>query len=254
MFETHAHYDDPVYDADRRELMAQIERGGVTAVINVSSDIGTAAHAVGLSRTYGFVRAAAGFHPHCAHKITEADFDAVSALAGLSEVVAIGECGLDYHFENTDKKAQIFWFNRQLDLAAETRKPVIIHSRDAENETYEILKSRRNKLSGGVLHCFSSDAQAASNYIKMGFFIGVGGIVTFKNAERLAQAVRAIPIEHILLETDCPYLSPEPRRGERNSSLNLRFIAEKIAQIKDMSFDSVVQTTSENARKLFCLP
>ena len=167
------------------------------------------------------------------------------------KVVAIGEIGLDYYWEEPAHEIQKLWFSRQLDLAKAIRKPIIIHSRDAAKDTYDIMSAHGAKEIGGVIHCFSYSAEMALEYVKMGFYIGVGGVVTFKNGRKLKEVVEAVPIEWILLETDSPYLAPEPNRGMRNSSLNLPYIAERIAEIKGMTYDEVISVTTENAKRMY---
>ena len=174
-------------------------------------------------------------------------------LIGYEKVVAVGEIGLDYYWDEPDRKIQKKWFERQLDLAIEINKPVIIHSRDAAKDTYDILVKKNAAQTGGVIHCYSYSADMAIEYIKMGFYIGVGGVVTFKNGKKLKETVEAIPLEKIVLETDCPYLAPEPNRGKRNSSLNLSYIAREIANIKNLEYEEVIEATSNNAKRLYKL-
>lgn len=163
----------------------------------------------------------------------------------------MGEIGLDYYWDEPSHEIQKLWFARQLDLARDIKKPVIIHSRDAAKDTYDIMDAHNAGETGGVVHCFSYSAEMALEYVKMGFYIGIGGVVTFKNGKKLKEVVEAVPIERILLETDSPYLSPEPNRGKRNSSLNIPYIAQKIAEIKRVSYDEAVAVTEKNAKQMY---
>ncbi|MDR3091497.1 MAG: TatD family hydrolase [Clostridiales bacterium] len=254
--DTHAHYDDLADYPDREEVLRRLEAEGVSAVINAGSTPRSVREGLALARAHGFIWAAAGLHPNCAEEITEAEFAEMAALARSAilkkeKLVAIGETGLDYHYsKNTEIQAR--WFRRHLALARELELPVIIHSREAGEDTMNILKEE-TLPAGGVIHCFSGDLAQAREYIAMGFHIGVGGVVTFKKAEALKKVAAEIPIESLLLETDCPYLSPEPRRGERNDSANLKYIAAKIAELRGVSADELLEKTNASARKLFRL-
>ena len=172
-------------------------------------------------------------------------------MAGHEKCVAIGEIGLDYYWPQPDREIQKLWFQRQLDLARELTKPVVIHSRDAANDTIAIMKEKHAEEIGGVVHCFSYTKEAAEIFVKMGFYIGVGGVVTFKNAKKIKEAVERIPLDRIVLETDCPYLSPVPFRGKRNSSLYIPYIIEEIAKIKQVSAKDIEEATWQNARRLY---
>lgn len=171
----------------------------------------------------------------------------------MEKVVAVGEIGLDYYWDEPAHDVQKIWFARQLDLARELKKPVIIHSRDAAKDTFDIMTENKAGEIGGVVHCYSYSAEMALDFVKMGFYIGIGGVVTFKNGKKMKEVVEALPIERILLETDCPYLAPEPNRGKRNSSLNLPYIAQKIAEIKGLSYEEVIEITTKNAERMYQL-
>lgn len=253
IFETHAHYDDEAFDGDREILLSSMQEHGIGWVVNVGANLKSTAASIGLAEQYPFVYAAAGVHPGDTAELNEEGFAELRAQCCHEKVVAVGEIGLDYYWDGPAHDIQKLWFARQLELAREIRKPVIIHSRDAAKDTYDIMAAHHAEELGGVVHCFSYGAQMAQAYVKMGFYIGVGGVVTFKNGKKLKEVVEAVPVERILLETDSPYLSPEPNRGRRNSSLNLSYIAQKIAEIKGMSYDEVVTVTARNARQMYQL-
>lgn len=251
IFETHAHYDDDAYDEDRDVLLASMQENQIGFIVNVGASLSSTAASIALAEKYSFIYAAAGVHPSETTELNEETFTQLEGQCIHKKVVAVGEIGLDYYWEEPAHDIQKLWFSRQLELAKRIKKPVIIHSREAAKDTYDILAAQNAWEIGGVIHCFSYSAEMAEAYIKMGFYIGVGGVITFKNAKKLKEVVSAIPIERILLETDCPYLSPEPKRGSRNSSQNLPYIAQKIAQIKGMCYDEVVSITEKNARQMY---
>ena len=250
-FESHAHYDDPRYDADRGELLASFKENGVDYVINVGADLASSDASVKLAEKYDFIYAAAGVHPHDAGTLSEGGLAALESLCGKPKVVALGEIGLDFHYDNAPRDAQKYWFGRQLELAGRLNLPVIIHSRGAAAETFNIIEN--SGIRRGVIHCYSGSAPMALDYINMGFYIGVGGVITFEKAKKLREVVEAIPVKRILLETDAPYLTPAPHRGERNLSNYLIFIATKISEIKGITPEHVAKTTFSNAIKAFNL-
>ncbi len=251
IFESHAHYDDDAFDEDRDSLLGSMQEQGIEYVINVGASLKSTAATVALTQRYPFVYGAAGVHPSETAELTQESFLWLKEQCKQPKIVAVGEIGLDYYWEEPEHEIQRIWFERQLDLAREVQKPLIIHSRDAAQETMEIILAKRAQEIGGVIHCYSYSAEMAREYVKLGFYIGIGGVVTFKNGKKMKEVVEAIPIERILLETDSPYLAPEPNRGKRNSSLNLPYIAQKIAEIKNMSYDEVVEITNRNAKELF---
>lgn len=252
IFETHAHYDDEQFDTDRDELLRSMEEGGVGTIVNVSATYESCENVVKLAEKYPFLYAAVGVHPDEVGALNEVTFARMKELFSNPKVVAVGEIGLDYYWDNESHDLQKEWFVRQLALARELHLPVLIHSRDAAADTMEIMKAYGQGLDG-VIHCFSYSKEMAREYVKMGYYIGVGGVVTFKNAKKMKEVVEEVPLESILLETDCPYLAPEPNRGKRNSSLNLVYVAQKIAQIKGVTYEEVVAQTEENARKMYHL-
>ena len=253
IFETHAHYDDEQFAGDRGELLAQLPSLGIRKVIDVASTIDSIDQCVELAHTYDHVYAAVGVHPSELTGMDESVIDHMRELAAWEKTVAIGEIGLDYYWEKhaDEQQNQRDWFVRQMELAREVSLPVIIHSRDAAEDTYSLMRDIRAQEIPGVIHCYSYSPEMAREYVKMGYYIGVGGVVTFKNAKKLVRTVAETPIERILLETDSPYLAPEPHRGRRNDSRELVYVLDKIAQIKDLTPEEVEAVTWENAQRLF---
>ncbi len=253
IFETHAHYDDSRFDDDREELLKKVHDSGVSPIINVGASIESTGTTLELAKTHDYIYAAVGVHPSDISGLNEDSFEWLREQTNYAKTVAIGEIGLDYYWDKEPEvqEAQRYWFGRQLDLAKETGLPVIIHSRDAAEDTMQVMKEHKAQEIPGVIHCYSYSKELAGEFVKMGYFIGVGGVVTFKNARKLVETVEAIPMEHILLETDCPYMAPEPHRGSRNDSSNIPFVIEKIAQIKGISAAEVERITEENAYRLF---
>ena len=232
IFDTHAHYDDEAFDGDREELLSGLAAGGIGTVVNVGADMASTKTTIALTEKYPFIY----------------------VLAQSGKIVAIGEIGLDYYWEEPDHETQKKWFHRQLNLARELKLPVIIHSRDAAKDTLDIMKEEHSGEIGGVIHCFSYGKEMAAEYLKMGFYLGIGGVLTFKNAKKLLEVAEMAPLDRLVLETDCPYLAPVPNRGKRNSSLNLPYVAEKLAEIKKCTPEEIVRATEENARRLYRLP
>lgn len=251
IFETHAHYDDEAFDDDRDTLLSSMQEHGIGLIVNVGASLKSTTASILLAEKYPFVYAAAGVHPNETAELNEESFAGLREQCSHRKVVAVGEIGLDYYWDEPSHEIQKMWFARQLELARQIRKPVIIHSRDAAKDTFDMMTAHKAGEIGGVVHCFSYSAEMAQEYVKMGFYIGVGGVVTFKNGRKLKEVVEAIPMEKILLETDSPYLSPEPNRGKRNSSLNIPYIAQKIAEIKGIPYDEVIAVTEANARRMY---
>ena len=250
IFDTHAHYDDEAFDEDRDQLLSSMKDGGVGCIVNVCASAGGFGGTLELIKAYPFVYGAVGVHPDDAGIMTQDTLDEIRRLSHLKKMVAIGEIGLDYYWDKENHDLQKEWFIRQLDLARKKEKPVIIHSREAAADTMEIMKEYASGLRG-VIHCYSYSAEMAKEYVKMGYYIGIGGVVTFKNAKKLKETVQEIPLESIVLETDCPYLAPEPFRGKRNCSLYISYVAEKIAELKGISAEEVIRQTEENAKQLY---
>ena len=259
IFESHAHYDDRQFDVDREKLLENLPFQNVGVIVNVGSDIRSSKESITLAHQYDYVYAAIGVHPDEVDTMKEADMEELSHMAKETKVVAIGEIGLDYFRKegNAYKSVQKEWFCRQLDLAKEIEKPVIIHSRDAAEDTIQILRDFRKENpqieNPGVIHCYSYSPELAKEYVAMGFYIGIGGVVTFKNAKKLVATVAQIPLERILVETHSPYLCPEPNRGKRNDSSQIRYVIDRIADIRGIAPEEVEKQTEMNARKMYRL-
>lgn len=250
IFESHAHYDSSKFAEDREELLNSMQENEVGTIINVGASWKSVTSVIELAEKYPFIYAALGLHPDEVGDLNEERFAFLKEQCRKEKVVAIGEIGLDYYWDNESHDIQKKWFVRQLELARELDLPVIIHSRDAAEDTLKIMKEHAQGLRG-VIHCFSYSKELAEEYVKMGFYIGIGGVVTFKNGKKLKEVAEVVPLERILLETDCPYLAPEPYRGKRNSSLYIPHIAQAIADIKGISYEDVVGQTETNAKTLF---
>lgn len=253
IFDTHSHYDDEAFDADRHELLSSMSEKGVGWLVNVGADMASSRGAIALAEKYDFMYASLGVHPSETETLMETDMDWLREHASHKKVVAIGEIGLDYHWPEPSPDTQKQWFYRQIALAKEVVLPVIIHSRDAAAETMQILTETKAYDCGGVIHCYSYSPEMAKEYVDMGFYIGVGGVVTFKNAKKLKRTVEEIPLEKLVLETDCPYMAPEPHRGARNDSSMLRYVAEKVAELKGITSEEVIRVTTENAAEMYRL-
>jgi TatD DNase family protein len=253
IFETHAHYDDEAFNDDRDELLLSMKQNGIGYIVNVGASLESTRQSIELARKYPFVYAAAGVHPNETGELNEENFKWLEAQCMDEKVVAVGEIGLDYYWDEPDHDTQKKWFIRQLELAGRIKKPVIIHSREAAKETYDIIAGQKTTDIGGIIHCYSYSPEMALDYVGMGFYIGIGGVVTFKNGRKMKEVVEALPMDKIVMETDSPYLSPEPNRGKRNSSLNLVYVAQKIAEIKNLTYEEVVEITTINALKAYRL-
>ena len=256
IFDTHAHYDDDAFDEDREELLENEFGEGrlVTNITNIGCDIQTSRASVEFAKKYDYMYASVGVIPHHVGDMTDEDIEELRKLAGSSnKVVAIGEIGLDYHYDEPSKELQHKWFLAQMNLARELELPIVIHSRDAAQDTYELMKQVHAEEIGGVVHCYSYSEEMSREFLKMGFYFGIGGVVTFKNSKKLKKAVEAIPLSNIVLETDSPYLTPSPFRGERNNSGYLSYVVAEISRLKGLSEEEVAGVTYENAKKLYRL-
>lgn len=249
LFDTHVHMDDPRYDADRHELLCALAQNGVELILNPSASMSEAAAAVEMSEKYPFVYAAVGVHPSEVEGFCEADCAELLRLAAKPKTVAIGEIGLDYHYGGEDKEAQRRAFAMQLEVARQADLPVIIHSRDACAETMAIVKD--SPVRRGVVHCFGGSAETAREYVDLGYHVSFTGVITFKNARRFVEVVQAVPMERLMIETDGPYMAPEPHRGERNEPKYVLHVAERIAEIKGLSVEEVAEITFRNALDFF---
>lgn len=253
IFDTHAHYDDEQFDIDRDSLLLSMKENGIGTIVNIGANLASSKTTLELAHKYDFIYAAVGVHPSDSAELSDDNFDRIRQMSADEKCVAIGEIGLDYYWPEPDHEIQKKWFVRQLDLAREVGLPVVIHSRDAAADTVEVLKDNNAGDIGGVVHCFSYSKEVALECVKMGFYIGVGGVLTFKNGKKMKEVVSEIPIEKIILETDCPYLAPEPNRGKRNSSLNLPYVVKAMAEIKGISEQEVIDITERNARAMYRL-
>ena len=251
IFDTHAHYDDEQFDEDRERLLLSLAENNIGRVVNIGANIQSTKATVALTKKYPFIYGAVGVHPSDAGEMNEDVLAWLKSLTALEKIVAVGEIGLDYYWDKENHEIQKKWFVRQMDLAKETGLPIIVHSRDAAKDTLDIMKAERADHLRGVIHCYSYSKEHAREYMNMGYYLGVGGVVTFKNGKRLKEVVEYAPLDYLLLETDAPYLAPEPYRGKRNCSLYLTYVAQTIAQIKGVSYETVVETTRKNAEKLF---
>lgn len=250
IFDSHAHYTDNAFDTDRESMLGSLKESGVCGVINCATDILSSISSLELASQYDFIFAACGIHPENVDCIREDYLQSLKQLAENPKCVAIGEIGLDYHWRQDNKQLQKEIFESQISLSNELSLPVIVHDRDAHGDTLEILKKHKPR---GVLHCFSGSVETAAEILKLGMYIGFGGALTFKNARRSVDVAQFLPLERILLETDCPYMAPVPMRGKRNNSAYITFVAEKLAEIKGVSAQEILTATRKNAENLFKL-
>ncbi|MCD8074345.1 MAG: TatD family hydrolase [Lachnospiraceae bacterium] len=282
IFDTHAHYNEEAFDEDREALLAGMEAAGVTGIVNMGASWRDVEESQLLAARYPYIYAAAGIHPDhagelmkevpayqepasaedgvsalnsvpCSADVAEDKFARLYEFCRRPKTVAVGEIGLDYYWDKESRDLQKACFVRQLQMAKEVDLPVNIHSRDAAQDTFDIMKAEHAGTTGGIIHCFSSSAQMALEYVKLGYYIGIGGVVTFKNARVMKEVAAAVPLDHIVVETDCPYLAPAPHRGKRNSSLYLPLVIEAIAGIKGIDPQEVEDVTYANARRVYRL-
>lgn len=248
IFDTHSHYDDNKFDNDRYSLMSTLPSKGVSAIVSCGCDIESTKFNRLLSQRFDFVYFAAGFHPENLEGLNTNDIDTLREIAEDDKCVAIGEIGLDYHWMASSKEKQIDFFEKQILLAKELDMPVIVHDRDAHGDTMDVLRKTKPK---GVLHCFSGSKEMAREIVKQGMYIGLNGVVTFKNARKSLEVVKEIPLERLVLETDCPYLAPEPLRGKRNDSSLIPYIAQRIGEVLGIDPQELLNITNENAKRLY---
>jgi len=251
IFDTHAHYDDEAFAQDREELFDQMKEAGIDFIVNIGANMASSRETAAMCEKYPFMYGAVGIHPSDSLELNEDALKELKELAVREKIVAIGEIGLDYYWPEPSREVQKLALEAQIALAKEVNLPMVVHSRDAAKDTTDMLSALHAGDCGGVIHCFSYGKEMAREFLNMGFYIGVGGVVTFKNAKKLKEAVEYAPMERILLETDCPYLAPTPYRGKRNSSLYLPYVAEEIARIKNISYEEVLAITMENAKKMY---
>ena len=252
IFDTHAHYDDKQFAEDRDQVLSSMQEQGVGTIVDASATVDSWERVLELTKRYPFVYGMIGVHPDEVGDLNEENFARMEQLLHEEKVVAVGEIGLDYYWDKEQHEIQKEWFIRQLQLARKLNMPVNIHSREAAQDTMEIMKEYAVDMKA-IIHCYSYSKEMAEEYVKMGYLLGIGGVVTFKNAKKLKEVVKAVPLSHIVLETDCPYLAPEPNRGKRNASSNLIYVAQTIAELKGTTTEEVIAVTEENARKFYGL-
>lgn len=251
--DSHVHLDDERFDDDREQLIKSLKENNIELVLNAGADLKTSLNSVELSKKYDFIYAAVGCHPHDTKYMNDDTMNIFKDLSKNKKVLAIGEIGLDYYYDNSDRETQKKWFREQIRLAKELDMPYIVHDRDAHEDILRIMKEEHYDGSRGILHCFSSSVEMAMEFIKLGFYISLGGPVTFKKAKTPKLVAKEIPLNNLLIETDCPYLTPEPFRGKRNNPSLVSYVAEEIALIKDIPVEKVAEQTSINFKKLFNL-
>ena len=251
LFDTHAHIDDKQFDADRDEVIKKIRQSGVELLMEVGSDLESSKKAVEIAGSNSFIYSAVGIHPESADKADDEALYAIKELAASeNRVKAIGEIGIDYYYDNCPSRSeQIRCFERQIDIARELSLPIIVHDRRSKGDVMRVLKEK--KVERAVLHCFSGRAETAEIFVKMGYMISFTGVITFKNAKKAVEALKAVPLENLMIETDSPYMTPEPHRGKRNDSSYVKFIAEKMAEIKGVTAEELAEITYQNGVKFF---
>lgn len=253
LIDSHAHLDDDRFDKDRDKVIRDLKNQGIELVINPGADVASSVKAVSLANKHENIYAAVGVHPHDAKDMDDTTLQLLSSLANNEKVIAIGEIGLDYHYDNSPRDIQRKWFIEQIRLAKQLKLPIIIHEREASQDMYNILKQEADENLTGVLHCYSGSLEMAREYLKMGFYLSFAGPVTFKNSRVSKEVAQSIPLDRILVETDSPYLAPEPKRGKRNEPLNVRYVAAMIAELRGISFEEIATATTKNVKKLFSI-
>lgn len=251
LIDTHAHLNDPKFSADIREVIARASGAGVERMIVCGYDLDSSRAAVELADRFESVYATVGVHPHDAKSYDPSVERAIEELSGASKVLAIGEIGLDFHYDFSPRSQQLAAFEAQIDLAGRLSLPIVVHSRESNAEALEVLRQRAGNITGCVFHCFSGDADFAQNVLDMGFYIGIDGPITYKASEKLRKVVEICPLDRLLVETDCPYLTPVPHRGKRNEPAYVRYVAEEAARVKSITLQELAEATSNNARRLF---
>ena len=253
LYDTHAHFDDEAFDADRHELLASMKDMGVTLINNIGCDVPSSRASIELAEQYPFVYATVGHWPGNTYQMNEEMLEEYRRLAQHPKVVAIGEIGLDYHYDDTPREVQQYWFRRQMELAVDLNLPVVIHEREAHEDGLKIVREFAHKIPG-VFHCFSGSAEMAKEIVKLGWHVSFTGVVTFKNARRALEAMAAVPLDRLMIETDAPYMAPTPYRGKRNHSGYVDKVAEKLAEIKGISVEDAARITMENGKRFFRIP
>lgn len=253
LVDSHAHVDDERFDADRDAVLERATVAGIKLIINIGADMASSARSIALAEKYSQIYAAVGMHPHDAKDMQEQDYNQLLRWASHPKVVAIGEIGLDYHYDLSPRPVQKEVFLRQLDIVRQTGKPFIIHEREAHADTFEIVRTVAQGLEG-VFHCFSGSVETAREYLKLGFYISVAGPVTFPKSAKTKEVARYVPLDRLLVETDSPYLTPQAFRGRRNEPAHVRLVAEEIAALRNLSLTELALATTQNARRLFRIP
>lgn len=253
LFDTHTHINAEQFNEDREAVVERALAAGVNQMIVVGFDRSTIEGAMELAKAYDFVYAAIGWHPVDAIDMTDRDLEWIEELAAHPKVVALGEMGLDYYWDKSPKEIQQEVFRKQIRLARKLKLPIIIHNRDATQDVIDILREEQAEEVGGIMHCFSGSPETAKQCVDLNFYISLGGPVTFKNAKKPKEVAAEIPLDKLLIETDCPYLAPHPYRGKRNEPAYVKLVAEMIAEIKEVTLEEVAEKTSDNARQLFRL-
>lgn len=251
IFDTHAHYDADAFDNDREELLSGMKEAGVEYIVNVGASMASSKQSIELAERYPFIYAAVGVHPDEVGELDGEKLELLRAWSRHEKVKAIGEIGLDYYWDKEKHDLQKHWFLRQMELASEEKLPVIIHSREAAKDTLDMMIAAKSLELKGVIHCYSYSTELAREYLDMGYYLGIGGVLTFKNAKKLKEVAEYAPLSQIVLETDCPYLAPVPYRAKRNDSSKLSYVVEELAAIKHISPEEVIRVTAENGRKLY---
>lgn len=250
-FDVHAHYDDEKYKQDRKEVLERAHESGVEYIVNSASSVASLEETVKLAHNYEYIFAAVGIHPHDVDNVDEEIFNKVYMLAKKSKVVAIGETGLDYYYDFVSRDLQKKWLREHIELAKNLNMPLVIHNRESHEDVLRIIKSEKAKTVGGLFHCYSGSVEMAEIIMKNNFYISVGGIVTFKKVRKIIEVIRSTPLDRLLIETDCPYMTPVPYRGKRNDSSYIVYTARKIAEILKMDVEEIAEVTKQNAKTLF---
>ena len=248
-FDTHTHLDEEKFDPDRELVIENLKKEGVSLAVNVGADLTSSKNSIALAEQYDFIYAAVGVHPNEVGEMQDEDLETLADMAKHEKVVAIGEIGLDYHYDEPGRDVQKLWFEKQLHLAQALNMPFIVHDRDAHQDTLELLK--KVGYYNGVMHCFSGSCEMAKILLDLGFYISIAGQVTFKNAPKVKEVAKMVPADRLFIETDSPYLTPEPHRGERNNSANVKFTCAKIAELKGICAEELAKVTLENGKKFY---
>ena len=253
MIDSHVHLDDAKFDYDRENLIENLKEHGLDRVYNIGADLESSIASVELADKYEIIKAVIGIHPHAASEYNQEVEDKLIELAKNENVRAIGEIGLDYYYDNSPRDIQVQVFKKQIELANKLKLPIVVHSREAAKETFDIISSYKEKYKDlkFLIHCFSQSVEMMREYVKMGCYIALGGVVTFKNSKVPKEVAKEVPLENLLLETDCPYLAPEPMRGKRNEPMFIKYSAQKIAEIRGISLEELLKATDENTRRFY---